>query len=88
MNAIKDLFNSERGFLAVLLIIAITVLAAIGVATFQQWNDFALFVFVTYTGAKTITGVTSMVTTRPQAPPATTTHGADVSVSTTVTGAA
>lgn len=60
MGAITDLWKSERGLIAVLLIITAGVLAAIGHMSVQEWTEFAKWIFVTYAAAKTITGVTQI----------------------------
>lgn len=56
MGAIGDLWKSERGLISVALIIAATVLSALGMLTVQQWLDYTKWIFVTYAAAKTITG--------------------------------
>jgi len=61
MVAFKHLFTSERGPLAVVLILAATVLAAIGQMPIGAWQDFALWVFGIYAGAKTVTSSVSLL---------------------------
>jgi hypothetical protein len=56
MGAIKDLLNSERGIVALSLIISVTVLCALGSISTQQWLDYSKWIFVTYAAAKTVTG--------------------------------
>jgi hypothetical protein len=56
MGAIKDLLNSERGIVALALIISVTVLCALGSISTQQWLDYSKWIFVTYAAAKTVTG--------------------------------
>lgn len=56
MGAIKDLWKSERGLLAVLLVAAAGTLAGLGHMTTPQWTEFAQWIFVTYTAGKTVTG--------------------------------
>lgn len=56
MGAIKDLWASERGLIAVLLIVGATVLAALKVMTVDQWLDYTRWIFITYAAAKTVTG--------------------------------
>jgi hypothetical protein len=63
--AIVDLWKSERGLIAVALILAATVLTALSVLTperWDQWSTFVKWIFVTYTAGKTITGAVSLVT--------------------------
>jgi hypothetical protein len=56
MGAIADLWKSERGLLAVLLVAAAGTLAGLGHMTTPQWIEFAQWIFVTYTAGKTVTG--------------------------------
>ncbi len=56
MGAIADLWKSERGLLASLLIIGATVLAALGEMAVEDWREFSLSVFGIYATAKTVTG--------------------------------
>lgn len=56
MGAITDLWKSERGLLAVLLVAAAGTLAGLGHMTTPQWTEFAQWIFVTYTAGKTVTG--------------------------------
>jgi hypothetical protein len=56
MGAIHDLWKSERGLLAVLLVAAAGTLAGLGHMTTPQWTEFAKWIFVTYTAGKTVTG--------------------------------
>ena len=56
MGAIGDLWKSERGLLAVLLVAAAGTLAGLGHMTTPQWTEFAQWIFLTYTAGKTVTG--------------------------------
>jgi hypothetical protein len=56
MGAITDLWKSERGLLAVLLVITAGILAGLGYMTTPEWTEFAKWIFVTYTAGKTVTG--------------------------------
>ena len=56
MGAITDLWKSERGLLAVLLVITAGVLAGLGYMTTPEWTEFAKWIFITYTAGKTVTG--------------------------------
>lgn len=69
MGALTDLWKSERGLIASLLIIAVTVLAALGKVTFAEWREYTLYIFGTYAVLKTITGTTAIIkgTTDPAA---------------------
>jgi len=62
MGAIADLWKSERGLIAVLLIIGATVLTALGDMTVAEWREFTVWIFGLYAGAKTITGVAALIT--------------------------
>lgn len=55
MSALQDLFASERGLFALVLVVAATVLTALGHMPVAQWQDFALWVFGIYASAKTLT---------------------------------
>lgn len=68
MGAITDLWKSERGLVAVLLIIAATVLASLGKMTFTDWREYTLYIFGTYAAAKTITGALQIIKGDPAAP--------------------
>lgn len=61
MGAIADLWSSERGIIAVALIIAATVLAATHTITIDQWSDYTKWIFVTYAAAKTVTGTATLI---------------------------
>jgi len=61
MVAFKDLFASERGLLAVVLIMAATTLTALGHMSVAAWQDFALWIFGIYAGAKTLTSSVSLL---------------------------
>jgi hypothetical protein len=56
MGALKDLWQSERGMVAVALIVACTVLCAISTIDVDQWLAYTKFIFVAYAAAKTVTG--------------------------------
>lgn len=61
MNALRDLFGSERGFFALLLVVAATLLAALGKMTTDQWQSFAIWIFGIYVGGKTVTGAVDVI---------------------------
>lgn len=56
MGAITDLWKSERGLLAVLIIVAATVLAALEKMSIIDWQAFVTGIFITYVSGKTVTG--------------------------------
>jgi hypothetical protein len=55
MQGAKDLFDSERGVFAILLLIAATVLVIVGSITGQSWLDFMKWVGLALIGFKTVT---------------------------------
>ncbi len=62
MSAILDLLKSERGIAFLALVIAATVLAALGHITFVEWQDYTKVLFVGYVAAKSITGAVDLAT--------------------------
>ena len=64
-QVLKNLFSSEKGLLAVLCLVAITVLAALGKMTVPEWRDTMLWIVGIYTGGKTVTGAVTAMTGRP-----------------------
>jgi hypothetical protein len=71
MGAIKDLFASERGFFALILVIAATVLTGLSQMTVDQWRDFSMTIFGIYVGGKTITGAVGIFKGTPASTPTT-----------------
>lgn len=61
MGAIKDLWQSERGLVAIVLIAACTTLCALSRLTVDQWLDYTKWIFVTYAAAKTVTGTAALL---------------------------
>lgn len=62
MGALKDLWYSERGLLGLVLILAVTVLCALGRITETQWLDYTWKIFLTYASAKTVSGAVDTAT--------------------------
>jgi hypothetical protein len=62
MGAIADLWKSERGLIAVVLVAAATVLTGLRDMTVDQWQNYTLWIFGLYAGGKTITGAVGMFT--------------------------
>lgn len=60
MGALSDLWKSERGLVAIALIIAATVLTAISIMTVDAWYKFTLIIYGTYAAAKTTTGAVAL----------------------------
>jgi hypothetical protein len=75
MGAIKDLFESERGLMAVVLAVAATVLMVLNRMSIDQWTTFEQWVFGVYVAGKTITGATASIANRAPAPGSTTITG-------------
>ena len=61
MGAITDLWKSERGLLALLLVISAGVLAVIGQMPVTEWTDFSKWIFLTYTAGKSLTGAVQII---------------------------
>jgi hypothetical protein len=68
MGAIKDLFASERGFFALAIVIAATVLTGLGNMTVDTWQSFTMTIFGIYVGGKTITGAAEIIKRGSDAP--------------------
>lgn len=80
MSALTNLWNSEKGIIAVALIIAATVLTTLGHITADAWIDYSKWIFAFYVGGKTIQGAASALATRPTAASTTTSSGPAVAV--------
>lgn len=65
MGALKDLWQSERGLVAIALIAAISVMLGLGRITSDQWTDYTKWIFLTYVGGKTITGAVAIANAKP-----------------------
>ena len=70
MGAIKDLFESERGLVAVVLAAGATVLLGIGRLTTDQWTAYTQWIFTVYVAGKTVTGAVTSLSTKATAPAA------------------
>jgi hypothetical protein len=72
MGALTDLWKSERGLLAVLIIIAASVLAGLDKMPVADWQTFVTGIFITYAAGKTVTGAVAIMrgTTDPAPAPA------------------
>lgn len=64
MQAIKDLFKSERGLFALALVAAATVLCSLDKMTIDAWREMSLYVFGIYVGGKTISGTAAILSNR------------------------
>jgi len=61
MGAITDLWKSERGLLAVLIIIAASVLAGLDKMAVAEWQTFVMGIFIAYAAGKTVTGAVAIL---------------------------
>ena len=71
MGALTDLLKSERGFFALALVIASTVLTGLGQMTVDMWKEFNLYIFGIYVVGKSATGAVALLkggTSEPEAP--------------------
>jgi hypothetical protein len=57
MGAIADLWSSEKGVIAILLLVGATVLTALGRIDAQAWRDYTTWIFGVYASTKTLTSV-------------------------------
>jgi hypothetical protein len=71
MDVIKNLLSSEHGLVGVLLIVAATVLTALGKMTVDQWTSYSQIVFATYVGGHAAITVGESIASRGAAHPAT-----------------
>jgi hypothetical protein len=73
MGAITDLLNNGRGLLAVLLVVAATILTALGKIDPAAWTTFVTWIFGIFTVGHTVVGATTVIAgggKAPTAPPA------------------
>ncbi len=68
MGALADLWSSEKGVVAILLLVGATVLTAIGKIDAAGWRDYTTWIFGVYAGAKTVTTV-GVAVAKAKAPP-------------------
>lgn len=65
MGAIADLWKSERGLVAIVLIAACSVLLGLGRLTVDAWTTYTMWIYGTYVAGKTVTGAVALATTKP-----------------------
>ena len=77
MDALKNLFSNEHGFVMLLLIIGATVLTAVGKMTVDQWTTYSQWIFGIFMGghavmsaADSISSARASAAPPPTAPPA------------------
>jgi len=69
LQSLKDLLGSEHGLLAMLLIIAATVLVGVGKMTIDNWQTMAEWVFTAFGGTHAVVAVAdAMSSKKPDAP--------------------
>lgn len=61
LGALPNLLHSEKALMALALLIAATVLTAMGLLPITEWKAFAQGVFLIYVGGKTIQGSTELI---------------------------
>lgn len=64
LGAFKNLWHSEKAIAVGMLVIAATVLTALGDMTIEQWTEYTKYLVTVYVGGKTIQGVTEMLASR------------------------
>lgn len=70
MGALTAIWNSEKGIIGLLLVVAATVLAATGAFSAAQWEDYTKWIFGIYVSGKTVQGAISAAFAKPAAPTA------------------
>lgn len=60
MGALTDLWHSERGIIALVLLAGVTAALFTGNCTFEQWQSYSKWIFVTYATSKTVTGAVDL----------------------------
>ena len=61
MQVIKNFMASEKGILALALIIGATVLTALGKMPLPEWQEYSIYIFGIYVGGKSIQGAASVI---------------------------
>jgi len=61
LQVLKNFLGSEKGILALALLIAATVLTALGKMSLAEWQDYSIWIFGIYTGGKAIQGAASAI---------------------------
>lgn len=69
-NVITNLLNSEKGVMGLALLIAASVLAAMGTIDAVAWINYTQWIFGIYAGSKAIQGAASAIANRPATPAA------------------
>lgn len=72
MSGLSSLWNDALGVKSLVLLIAATVLCALGSMTIDQWTAFVQVIFGLYAGGTAIQNIGTAIATRPPAPPVTT----------------
>ncbi len=61
IQVLKNFLGSEKGILALALIIGATVLTALGKMSLAEWQEYTIWIFGIYTGGKAIQGAASKI---------------------------
>jgi hypothetical protein len=61
IQVLKNFLGSEKGILALALIIGATVLTALGKMSLAEWQEYTIWIFGIYTGGKAIQGAASAI---------------------------
>ena len=69
MGALANLWNSEKAITGGVLVIAATVLAALGHMTVDAWREYTMVIFGLYIGGKTVQGAAAAIASRPASTP-------------------
>lgn len=67
MGAIKNIFGTEHGLIAIALIIGATTLCALGIMPLERWETYSQIIFGTFAGAHAIITGASAIANRPDA---------------------
>lgn len=71
LGALKNLWNSEKAVTGGLLVIAATVLTALGHMSIADWREYTVWIFGLYVGGKTVQGAATAIAGRAPAPSST-----------------
>jgi hypothetical protein len=61
VQVLKNFLGSEKGILALALIIGATVLTALGKMSLAEWQEYTIWIFGIYTGGKAVQGAASAI---------------------------
>lgn len=64
-QVIKNFLNSEKGVIALVLLIGATVLAGLDKMSIAEWQNYSIWIFGIYTGGKSIQGAAAHFAGKP-----------------------